>query len=275
MTSTLPTHGVQGIQGIPAAESGDRRPVGRPGITFSRLLVLEARKLVDTRSGRWLLISIGLITATALALVVWFGDPAADTWFAPLLEVAALVQMVLFPVLGILAMTAEFSQRTGLVTFTVEPRRMRVVLAKLAVAGAWAVVGLLVAVGLAAIAHLLAVGIRDVPWNWHLDAGQLGGLALAQVLGVAQGLGFGLLLTSPALAIVSYFLVPELWSVLGGLIPRLERVIPWVDLTRPAEVLTNGAMTGTDWAHLATGSGVWVALPLLAGTWLLVRREIA
>ena len=37
---------------------------------------------------------------------------------------------MLLPILGIMAATAEWTQRTGLVTFTLEPRRGRVVLAK-------------------------------------------------------------------------------------------------------------------------------------------------
>jgi ABC-2 type transport system permease protein len=256
-------------------DAGGVRLDGRPGIPWSRLLRLEGRKLVDTRSGRWLLIAIGVVTAAALVILVAFGDPGKDTSFASLFGFAAFVQLVLFPLLGVLATTSEFSQRTGLVTFTAEPRRLRVVLAKLVVACGWAMLGLAVAVGLAAVAHAVAVGFRGVPWQWDLHADLLGGFALAQLLGVAQGLGFGLLLTSPAFAIVCYFLLPTLWSVLGGVIPRMERVAPWLDLTRPTEVLTNAAMTGADWAHLGTSSALWVALPLLAGGWLLVRREIS
>ena len=39
-------------------------------------------------------------------------------------------QKILLPVLGILAITSEWSQRTGLVTFTLAPNRGRVLLAK-------------------------------------------------------------------------------------------------------------------------------------------------
>lgn len=69
--------------------------------------------------------------------------------------------------------------------------------------------------------------------------------------------------------------VPEGKVAVAGLVPLLGRHAVWLDLARTAEVLLTGTMTGADWAHLATSVGLWVALPLAAGTVLLHRREIA
>ena len=41
---------------------------------------------------------------------------------------------ILLPVLGILLVTSEWSQRTAMVTFTLEPSRSRVIAAKFVVA---------------------------------------------------------------------------------------------------------------------------------------------
>ena len=54
----------------PPAE-GDRPPARRSapaGVPFGRLLLVETRKLVDTRAGRGLLLAIALVTAATVAL---------------------------------------------------------------------------------------------------------------------------------------------------------------------------------------------------------------
>jgi ABC-2 type transport system permease protein len=258
------------------------RPAGRPavgtgrtvGIPFGRAVRLELRKIVDTRSGRWLLVTIAGLTAALLAATLTWGSPQ-DMALATLLEVTTVPQLLLYPVLGILAMTSEFSQRTGLVTFAVEPRRERVVAAKLVAALTWALAGLVVAGLLATAAHAAAVTFRDAPADWTLSLGASGGYLLAQIIGVVQGSAFGLLLTSPALAVGAYFVGPLLWSVVVSVVPALERAAPWVDLLGLSDPLLAGSMTGGDWAHLASSGGLWVLLPLAVGMLLLRRREIA
>ena len=57
------------------------------------------------------------------------------------LGLSVLPMAILLPVLGIMSATQEWSQRTGLTTFTLEPRRGRVVTAKVVAA---ALLGLIV-----------------------------------------------------------------------------------------------------------------------------------
>ena len=99
-------------------------------VPFSRLLRVELRKLVDTRAGFWLLTSIGAITAVVVVVFLLAADPDQLT-FINFVGATATPQSLLLPVLGILAVTAEWSQRTGLVTFTLEPNRARTAVAKL------------------------------------------------------------------------------------------------------------------------------------------------
>ena len=92
--------------------------------------------MFDTRSGFWLIASIAIAAVLAAAGVILFAAPAQLTYctFAPAIRFPVAV---ILPLIAILAVTSEWSQRTGLTTFTLVPHRGRVVLAK----GVVAVVG--------------------------------------------------------------------------------------------------------------------------------------
>lgn len=246
---------------------------GRPGIPFGRLLHLELRKLVDTRAGRWLLIiTLGLVVIVNGASLIW-GDPASAT-FESFAGMTGLVMMLLLPVLGILAATSEFSQRTGLVTFTQEPRRVRVVAAKTLAALLVGAASIIVSLLIGALVTGIAIVWHDPadPWqvNWTAFAGTTG----IQLLNVLQGVAFGLLLTIPAAAIATFFILPTAWTFAAQLFGPVRDLAPWIDLGTATGPLMQGEMTGSAWAHLATAAALWIALPLLVGTWRLVKREI-
>src|SRR5690606_32207942 len=127
-----------------------------------------------------------------------------------------------------LLVTSEWSQRTNLVTFTLVPKRGRVAVAKIAagaVAGAGAVV---VSLALAAAGTLVA-GWTGGAGSWSLRWSYVGNAALVLALSVLMGIAFGMALLTSALAIVGYFVLPTLWSVLGATIPALNRAAEWLD----------------------------------------------
>ena len=101
----------------------------RPGL--GRLVAVELRKMVDTRAGFWMQVATVALTVVAVIVRSVAGD-AADHTFASVLD-ARRVQpaAVLLPVVGILLVTSEWSQRTGMITFALVPVRSRVVGAKL------------------------------------------------------------------------------------------------------------------------------------------------
>ena len=75
----------------------------RPGIPMARLTKVELRKLVDTRAGLWLLISIGIITALVVIIQQWV--VAAQDMHIAYGDIAAAMATpmgILLPVLGIL-----------------------------------------------------------------------------------------------------------------------------------------------------------------------------
>ena len=90
----------------------------RPGL--GRLVAVELRKMVNTRAGFWLQVAMVAITVVVVAVRSAMGDPADHT-FAAVLNVGVKPAAVLLPIAGILLVTSEWSQRTGMITFTLVP----------------------------------------------------------------------------------------------------------------------------------------------------------
>ena len=241
---------------------------GRPGVPFSRTYRAELRKMVDTRSGRWMVIVMAAAAALILAgFVIW--GPAEDASFRGLLGLSTLPLAMLLPIIGVMAATAEWSQRTGLVTFVLEPRRGRVVLAKALAALSLAVVVLAAAVVASALANV-AGGTGE----WDVTAAIAGGTVLALLVYVLQGVAFGLLFLNTPVAIVSVLVLPTVWSIATVAISSLEEVGRWLNLDTVTAPLFEGEMVGQDWARLATSAAVWVLLPLAIGTYRVLDREV-
>ena len=241
-------------------------------VSLTRLVGVEWRKQVDTRAGFWLLVSIGLITAGVLVIMFFVGG-GAHSWGDYLLATATPLS-ILLPIVGILAATSEWSQRTGLTTFALEPRRGRVVLAKTLSSLLTALATLLLSVALSAGVHQLAVSVRGVEADWSMSWAVLGGVALMIALSLVQGVAFGLALLNTPGAIVAYLVLPTVWGILGGLISWLKDAATWLDVGSSMEPLLSGSMTGEQWSHLGTASAVWVALPLAFGLWRVLRAEL-
>lgn len=216
---------------------------------LARLTVVELRKAVDTRAGFWLLLTIALLTALVLVLLVATGSD----WSAQdAMALALAPSSFLLPVVGILLVTSEFSQRTALTTFTLVPSRSRVAAAKfLAALGLAAVTTVICVVG-AALA--VAVGGGDGSLTGEL----VGEGFVFSLLNIAMGFGFGILLLNSALAIVLSFMVPIAWSILVEAVRGLHGVRDWLD-------------TGNTWAHLVDGGDVqWERIAASAALWILV-----
>lgn len=252
-----------------------RIPGARPetGVPFWRLTAVELRKQLDTRAGRWLLVTIGVVVAAIVTIMLFVqgGAHGYEGYFGA----TSMPLMLLVPIIGILAATAEWSQRTGLTTFALEPRRHRVVLAKVVASLVAAAVSLVVALGLAAVANLVAVQARGADSAWTLSGGLLAGIALVLALSLAQGVGFGLSLLNTPAAIVAYLVLPTAWSIVTGLVASMRSVGEWLDIGNATQPLLEGAaMHARDWAQVGTSSLLWVVLPLAIGFWRVRRSEV-
>ncbi|MCO8271307.1 ABC transporter permease [Actinoplanes sp. TRM 88003] len=249
-----------------------RSESGRP-VPLGRLTVVELRKLADTRAGLWLLIVIGLATVGTSAIMLGWATDAEQT-FEGLFGFGMLPSAVLLPVLGILSMTAEWSQRTALTTFTLVPARERVIVAKLAAGVIIAIASTVATLALAAVANLLA-GALGGDGGWDI-AGSLiwQGLAM-QVLYVLMGLGFGALLLNSPLAIVAFFALPTVWTILGETIKALRTATGWIDINTTTTAMGEANMTGDEWARVGVSAAIWVLVPLALGIWRVLRREVS
>ena len=242
-------------------------------IPLLRLTLVELRKLGDTRAGRWLLIVIGLATVGTSAIILGWA-PGAEQTFRGFFEFGLVPSAVLLPVLGILSMTGEWSQRTALTTFTLVPARGRVIAAKLTAGVLVGVATTAVTAALSVAANLLGAALGG-DGGWRIDGTLVWQGLLLEVLFVLMGLGFGAVLLNSPLAIVAYFALPTLWSVLGETIKVLHTAAGWLDINVTTTAMSEPGMTTGEYARLGVSALLWVVLPLAAGTIRVLRREVA
>ena len=244
-----------------------------PRVPLSRLVKVELRKLMDTRAGKWLLITIALLTVAAMVIFLLAGHDSELT-YENFVGIAATPQGFLLPVLGILAVTSEYSQRTGLVTFTLEPSRERVVYAKLLAIVLTGVGFLVLVLGFAAVANVIGSAALGGDGSWEFGLVGVRDVLLLQLMGLLQGVAFGMILMNSAAAIVTSFVLPIGFSVLANIVPKVQDHAAWIDLGTAQGPLFDHTTSGSDWAHLGATTLWWIALPLLAGVWRLLRSEV-
>ncbi|MEV4177694.1 ABC transporter permease [Nonomuraea sp. NPDC049709] len=265
--------------GIPPATSDDAGTSGskstdmhRPAtsVPFHRLLSVEARKLFDTRSGKIMTVVLIAVTLASIVTRGAVSGPQLHT----LIETAGIGFSTLLPVIGILTVTGEWSHRTALTTFALEPRRVRVLAAKCLPPLLTAVAGSLLAMLIAVPVTAAAASVQDVPANWELGPLALLGWTATNVLVVAMGLSVGMLLLNAPAAIVICLATPMLWSMVARLGATGEALTEWLDLGTTTAPLMSGDMTGGDTARLAVSMIFWIAIPMTLGVVRVVRKEV-
>jgi ABC-2 type transport system permease protein len=250
-------------------------PPRRPGL--AKLTVVEMRKMIDTRAGFWLLAVIGLLSIAAVVIqLIWGGNGGVDSrTMRGFVEISTIPAMLLLPVLGILAVTSEWSQRTALATFTLVPERERVAVAKLAAASIFAVLSVVVILLVSALGNALALMLTSADGNWSLPASTIGQLLLLQVLNAVMGVGFGMLLLNTPAAIVLYFVLPTVFQIITATVKSIQNTVEWLDLNGAMTPLSDGSVHGGQaWAKLATSAVLWIGVPLLVGMTRLLRSEV-
>ena len=241
----------------------------RPGL--GRLVAVELRKMVDTRAGFWLQVAMVVLTVVVVVVRLLVGD-AADHTFQSVLDAGLQPAAVLLPVLGILLVTSEWSQRTGMITFALVPVRSRVFGAKLIASVVLAVPMLVMSVAVVAAGVLVASPGVDGTWS---DAAPLiGQSAVYLTAGMITGVALGAILLASAPAIVLLFPLPTAWMAVVSL-SFFADVAPWVSTARALSPMQEEVMSATQWAHVGTALALWMLLPLLIGTWRITRREVS
>jgi ABC-2 type transport system permease protein len=242
----------------------DKRP------SLARLTKVELRKMVDTRSGFWLQLAVVGLTILAVVITVLAGHED-DKNFLQLLSNALVPAGTLLPVVGILLVSSEWSQRTALVSFALVPNRSRLIGAKVLAGIVLALIAVVLAVVFAAIAT--AVGGSSEPHIWSLPAGLLFQDIVYVVTAMVIGIGFGAALQSSAPAIVLYFALPIALGALGS-IHAIEGVMEWLNIAQSTESFTTEIFSGHQWGQILVTLVLWMVLPLAFGLWRITKRDL-
>jgi ABC-2 type transport system permease protein len=248
-------------------------------VPFTRQVSVEARKSYDTRAGLWLLISMGILTALVMVIqlaVVVVQDISVG--YQDFMTSTSFSISILLPVFGILLLTSEWGQRTAMVTFTLEPRRPRIIGAKLVVGALFALGAVVVALCLGAICNVLYGVFADTSATWDLSVLEVLSFLLLQVLGILTGFALAALFLNTPAAIVLYFVytfvLPGLFELGANLIGWFDDLRPWIDFNYAQGPLVDATMTSEDWAHFAVSGLIWLVLPLTIGLWRVLRAEV-
>ena len=280
MTATSTSHlAAETIDRPSTVTRPGRQPVSLPPntIPLSRIVGVELRKSFDTRAGFWLLASAGVASVLTTAAIIAFADASELTYGTFTLAIAFPMSVIL-PIIAVLSVTAEWSQRSGLSTFTLVPHRSRVMLAKAVAAAALAPVATLLAFGVGALGNLLGSALAGTPRVWDQGVADVLQMTLANVLLVLVGFTLGVLIRSSSAAIVAYFIygfvAPGLLTLLAMSQQWFRDLQPWVDPNYTQDALLQGGFNGEQWTQLAVTCGIWLVLPMAVGLLTLVRTEV-
>jgi ABC-2 type transport system permease protein len=246
-------------------------------VPLSRVIRVELRKMFNTRSGFWLMASIVIAAVIATAAVILFA-PDSELTYETFGAAVGFPMVVILPMVAILSITSEWSQRTGLTTFTLVPHRSRVVLAKGISSVLVGIVSMLLAFAIGALGNLVGTAITGTPVVWNMSVTDCLCIVLANVLGLLTGFMLGVLIRSSSGAIVAYFVysfvLTGVLGVLGVSQDWFESLRPWVDVNFAQGALFNGSPSGAEWAHIGVTGLVWLVIPLAVGLRYVMRSEV-
>jgi ABC-type transport system involved in multi-copper enzyme maturation permease subunit len=254
------------------------RTASRP-IPFARVAQVELRKMFDTRSGFWLMASVVIAAVSATGAVIAFA-PDDQLTYSTFSGAIGFPMAVILPMIAILSVTSEWSQRSGLTTFTLLPHRGRVIAAKAAAAVGVGVVSMLLAFAIGAVGNVVGTAIAGTGQVWDVSTTDVLYVILGNVLGLMTGFMLGVLIRSSSGAIVAYFvysfLLTTLFNVLAASQDWFRTLQPWVDVNYAQAVLfrLDGPISAQEWAHLGVTTAIWLVLPLLVGLRLVTRAEV-
>ncbi len=248
------------------------------------LVSAELLKLRATRSA-WipLLVALGCAVLAVIAITTAAGrdgNPPLSAGMLPDLLRSSGGKLVNGAVLlaWIVLSAGEFRHRTSVPTFLAEPRRLRVVSAKLAAAALTGIVVGLAAEALGVATSAVSLSAHDLPLLWS-DPGVREAIVVVPLLAAVYGMlgvGLGLLFRNTAAALG----VALIWAfVIEGVLPALTRepeLVRWLPGSAAQAVLHNASATATT---LSAGAALAVLVAYAGalaagGAAVTTRREI-
>jgi|tagenome__1003787_1003787.scaffolds.fasta_scaffold20889554_2 ABC-2 type transport system permease protein len=246
-------------------------------IPFRTILGVELRKAFDTRSGFWLMVTIAAAGVIATGAVLAFASDS-DLTYDSFAGAIGVPMTILLPVVAILAVTGEWSQRAGLTTFTLVPHRGRVVRAKMVMTIAIGLASMALALTVGALGNVVGSGLAGVDTTWDLSFTSILYIVGADLIGMMVGFMLGVVTRNSAGAIVGYFtywfVVPTLSMLLAANQTWFEKAQPWVDFSWDQSQMYDGGFSGQNWTQLVVTGTFWLLLPLAFGLWRVMRAEV-
>jgi hypothetical protein len=263
---------------IAAAHVGIPRATAQP-IPLTRITAVELRKMFDTRSGFWLIASIAITSLLATGgVILWASD--GDLTYSTFATAIRFPVVIILPLIAILAVTSEWSQRTGLTTFTLVPHRSRIITAKAISSIIIAIAAMVLAFAVGALGNLFGAAVRGSTLVWDVSVTQCLYYVLGMVLSLLIGFMLGVLIRASTGALVAYFIWTFLVPVVFGLLAESQhwfhQLQPWVDIqfAQAGLFVFAHALTGQEWAQIAVTGVTWLLIPLLVGLGFVTRAEV-
>ena len=249
----------------------------------SRLVSAELLKVTSTKM--WLGMLVGVVLYIGIGVVASIFAPEQPGVTTPRLSTDAGMRNLLAQaggaylfaiVIGTLGMTQELRHQTLTSTLLAEPRRNRVMVAKMA---AYAVVGAIYGAVGVAFGYALALGLLPfkthaaipVTAMWQIAGGAILGCALFAVLGVAVG---ALVRNQIAavMGVVVWVVLVE--ALLVALLPKVGKWLPGGALNG---ILQATGLNGTEYLPVWAGSLVliaWTAVFAVLAALTTQRRDV-
>src|SRR5262249_41919144 len=152
----------------------------------------------------WLMVAIAATGVIATGAVIVFGSNS-DLTYDNFAAAIGIPMTILLPVVAILAVTGEWSQRAGLTTFTLVPHRGRVIRAKFVSTIVIGVTSMALALAVGAVGNVVATGLKGIDTTWDLSFTSILYIVGADLIGMTIGFMLGVLMRNSPGAIVSYF----------------------------------------------------------------------
>ena len=185
---------------------------------------------------------------------------------------------VILPLIAILAVTSEWSQRSGLTTFTLVPKPWTRDRRQGDRGPAGGVGSMAIAAVVGAIGNVAGSTIAGVDTVWDIPLSMAPQLVLGNLVGMAVGFTLGVVLRNSAAGIVAYFVVslvmPGILVLLAQVRPWFEDLQPWIDWNTAQEALFVGATDTGRVGDARLDHDDLDCHPLVVGLLFLRRSEV-
>jgi ABC-2 type transport system permease protein len=250
-----------------------------PRVPLTRVVKVELRKMFDTRSGFWLIASIAISAVlTAGGVILW--APDGQLTYSTFATAIRFPVVIILPLIAILAVTSEWSQRTGLTTFTLIPHRSRIIGAKAISSVLIAIAAMVLTFAVGALGNLLGAAVTGITPVWDVTTTQVLYYVLGMVLSLLIGFMLGVLIRSSTGAIVAYFIltfaVPTVFGLLATSQQWFDDLQPWIDIqfAQSGLFVFEKSLTGEQWANIAVTGVIWLFVPMAIGLTFVTRAEV-